>query len=93
MLAAARLRRPAGSPDTAPVRPEQALTALMALEGCTTHAARAVGEEAVAGRIAVGYRADLTAFGVDPLAAPADEVAAAPVRLTVVGGRVVHRAD
>jgi predicted amidohydrolase YtcJ len=93
VLAAARLRRPAGSPETAPVRPEQALTALMALEGCTTHAARAVGEDAVAGRIAVGHRADLTAFGVDPLAAPADEVAAAPIRLTVVGGRVVHRAD
>ncbi|MFD9126291.1 amidohydrolase [Kitasatospora sp. NPDC059571] len=93
VLAAARLRRPARAPEVAPVRPEQALTALMALEGCTTHAARAAGEEAVAGRIAVGMRADLTAFALDPLAAPADEVAAAPIRLTMTGGRVVHREE
>jgi predicted amidohydrolase YtcJ len=91
VLAAARLRRPAGSPDTVPVRPEQALTGLMALEGCTTHAARAIGEQAVAGRIAPGYRADLTAFALDPVDAPADEVADAPVLLTVVAGRIVHR--
>ncbi|PBC76899.1 hypothetical protein BX265_1620 [Streptomyces sp. TLI_235] len=91
VLAAARLRRPAGSPDTVPVRPEQALTGLMALEGCTTHAARAIGEQTVAGRIAPGYRPDLTAFALDPVDAPADEVADAPVLLTVVAGRIVHR--
>lgn len=92
-LATARLRRPAGAPDTAPVTPEQALTGLMALEGCTSHAALAVGEEAEAGRIAPGYRADLTALAVDPVTAPADEVGVAPVRLTMTGGRVTHRAD
>jgi predicted amidohydrolase YtcJ len=63
----------------------------MALEGFTSHAAHAAGEEAVAGRLAPGYRADLTAFGLDPVAAPADEVADAPVLLTMVGGSVVHR--
>jgi predicted amidohydrolase YtcJ len=68
------------------------LTGLEALEGCTTHAARAAGESEVAGRIAVGHRADLTALALDPVAAPADEVAEAPVRLTVTGGCVVHRA-
>ncbi|MEU1272231.1 amidohydrolase [Streptomyces sp. NPDC005799] len=67
------------------------LSGLEALEGCTSHAARAAGEEGVAGRVAVGYRADLTALGVDPVEAPADEVAQAPVRLTVTGGHVVHR--
>ncbi|MCF3119481.1 amidohydrolase [Streptomyces arenae] len=67
------------------------LTGSMALEGCTTHAAVAAGEADVAGRIAPGYRADLTAFGLDPVAAPADEVAQAPVRLTVAGGRITHR--
>ncbi|MGY1581337.1 amidohydrolase [Streptomyces sp. MN13] len=67
------------------------LTGLQALEGCTTHAALAAGEQAVAGRIAVGFRADLTAFALDPVQAPADEVAEAPVRLTVTGGHVVHR--
>ncbi|UYQ60161.1 amidohydrolase [Streptomyces peucetius] len=67
------------------------LTGLQALEGCTTHAALAAGEAAVAGRIAVGLRADLTALGLDPVEAPADEVAEAPVRLTVTGGHIVHR--
>ncbi|MFI8228020.1 amidohydrolase [Streptomyces sp. NPDC085900] len=69
------------------------LTGLEALEGCTSHAARAAGEAREAGRIAVGYRADLTALALDPVKAPADEVAEAPVRLTVTGGQVVHRAD
>ncbi|MFB6716333.1 MULTISPECIES: amidohydrolase [unclassified Streptomyces] len=91
VLATARLRRLPGAYDTEPVTAEQALTGLMALEGCTSHAAVAAGEQRVAGRIAVGYRADLTALGVDPVAAPADELGEAPVRLTVCGGRVVHR--
>ncbi|MET8567516.1 amidohydrolase [Streptomyces sp. NPDC004783] len=92
VLATARLRRLPGRPDVEPVRAEQALTGLMALEGCTSHAARAVGEEDVAGRIAPGCRADLTAFAVDPVTAPADELAEAPVTLTMTGGTVVHRA-
>ncbi|GLX53164.1 amidohydrolase [Streptomyces hygroscopicus subsp. hygroscopicus] len=68
------------------------LTALQALEGCTSHPAAAAGESAVAGRVAPGFRADLTALGVDPVHAPADELADAPVVLTVTGGHVVHRA-
>ncbi|MEU9704544.1 amidohydrolase [Streptomyces sp. NPDC047981] len=67
------------------------LTGLMALEGMTTHAAVAAGEERLGGRIAVGLRADLTAFTVDPVTAPADETEQAPIRLTVAGGRVTHR--
>ncbi|MET8723136.1 amidohydrolase [Streptomyces misionensis] len=67
------------------------LTPLQALEGCTTHAATAAGESAVAGRVAPGHRADLTALGVDPVRASADELLAAPVVLTVTGGHVVHR--
>ncbi|OAH11373.1 amidohydrolase [Streptomyces jeddahensis] len=69
------------------------LTGLEALEGCTTHAAGAAGEADTTGRIAPGYRADLTALSVDPVQAPADELADAPVRLTVTGGYVVHRGD
>ncbi|MFI1867804.1 amidohydrolase [Streptomyces jumonjinensis] len=68
------------------------LTGLMALEGLTSHAALAAGEERIAGRIAPGFRADLTALGTDPVAAPADEVVHAPVRLTMTAGRVVFRA-
>jgi len=63
----------------------------MALQGYTSQAADAVGESARAGRIAVGMRADLTAFAVDPLRADPDELADAPVALTVVDGAVVHR--
>ncbi|MFJ8546043.1 amidohydrolase [Streptomyces sp. NPDC093586] len=92
VLATARLRRLPGQPDVEPVVAEQALTGLMALEGYTSHSARAVGEEDVAGRIAPGHRADLTAFAVDPVTAPADELGEAPVVLTMTGGTVVHRA-
>ncbi|MEV0599431.1 amidohydrolase [Streptomyces sp. NPDC050315] len=91
VLATARLRRPAGSPETAPVTVEQALTGEMALEGMTSHAALAVGESSYGGRVAPGFRADLTALGVDPVEAPADEVGQAPVALTMTGGVVVHR--
>ncbi|MEV0259426.1 amidohydrolase [Streptomyces sp. NPDC050732] len=84
VLATARTPRGAAGPA-------QGLTGLMALEGCTSHAAVAAGEADRAGRIAPGYRADLTAFGLDPVAAPADEVAQAPVRLTVAGGNVTYR--
>ncbi|MFF1510715.1 amidohydrolase [Streptomyces sp. NPDC058326] len=84
VLATARAPRGAASA-------RHGLTGPMALEGMTTHAAVAAGEETVAGRIAPGYRADLTAFAVDPVEAPADEAAEAPVRLTVVGGRVTYR--
>lgn len=90
VLGFARSRRPAGT-DHAPVRPEQALTGLMALEGMTSHAAVADGNADSAGRIAVGCRADLTALAVDPVDAPADEVADALVRLTVLGGAITHR--
>ena len=91
VLATAQLRRLPGS-DAAPVRPDQALTALMALEGMTSHAARATGQGRTAGRIAPGYRADLTAFTLDPLTAAPDELAEAPIRLTMVDGTVTHRA-
>ncbi|MER6454232.1 amidohydrolase [Streptomyces sp900105245] len=68
------------------------LTPLQALEGCTTHAAAAAGESDRAGRVAPGFRADLTALSVDPGRAPGDELIEAPVVLTVTGGHVVHRA-
>ncbi|MEU4082058.1 amidohydrolase [Streptomyces venezuelae] len=84
VLATARAPRGAASA-------RQGLTGLMALEGMTTHAAVAAGEERFAGRIAPGYRADLTAFAVDPVEAPADETGQAPIRLTVAGGRITFR--
>jgi predicted amidohydrolase YtcJ len=91
VLAFAQLRRRPGSGDR-PVTAGQALTPRMALEGMTAHAAVADGA-ADRGRVAVGQQADLTVFSVDPLHAPADELADAPIRLTISGGRVTHRKD
>ena len=91
-LAWARLRRPPGDPAFAQLQPAQCLSAREALEGYTTQAAWAVGEEALSGRIALGLRADLTAFAGDPLELSGDDLPALRVALTVVGGRVVHRA-
>lgn len=92
VLADAQLRRPAGRPDVTPVLPAQGLTARMALEGYTSHAARAAGEHGLAGVIRPGARADLTAFIVDPLRADPDDLAHAPIALTLVDGRITHRA-
>ena len=91
VIADAQLRRPHGHPDVAPILPDQSLTARMALEGYTTHAAAAAGLSGVSGSLTVGKRADLAAFGLDPLTAPPDEFAQSPVPLTVVGGLVAHR--
>ncbi|WP_447154547.1 amidohydrolase [Nakamurella sp. GG22] len=92
VIADAQLRRPHGQHDIEPVLADQGLTALMALEGYTTHAAAAAGLSDVTGRISEGFRADLSAFGLDPLTAPPDEFAESPVRLTVVDGIIVHQA-
>ncbi|WP_030439166.1 amidohydrolase [Actinoplanes subtropicus] len=91
VIAAARLRRPAGEPGVEPVLPGQALTARMALEGYTTEAATAAGLGDRTGQLRPGFRADLTAFALDPLAADPDEFAESPVELTVVDGTVSHR--
>ncbi|MFJ9175074.1 amidohydrolase [Streptomyces sp. NPDC102360] len=92
VLAGARHRRPSRDLALPPHGPEQALTGMEALRAMTVNAAYAAGEERTAGRIAVGFRADLTAFAVDPVAAPATELPDVPVQLTVLGGRVTHRA-
>ncbi|MFB7516720.1 amidohydrolase [Streptomyces sp. NPDC056144] len=92
VMAGARHRRPSRDLAQAPHGPEQALTALESLRGMTTGAAYAAGEEREAGRIALGYRADLTALGADPLTTAPTELPDVPVRLTTVDGRVTFRA-
>jgi predicted amidohydrolase YtcJ len=92
ILAAAQLRRRGGDPDREPIQPGQAITARMALEGYTTHAAWSVGEQHQTGTLEVGKRADLTAFAVDPVVAPPDELVEAPILLTVADGAVTHEA-
>ena len=88
-MAWARLRRPPGDPGRAPLGPAQALSPEQTLRGYTSEAWRAVGEDAHAGRIAVGLRADLTGFASDPVECPADELPDLPVLLTVVAGEPV----
>jgi predicted amidohydrolase YtcJ len=90
-MAWARLRRAPGAGDVAPIGPDQGLTGEQALLGYTRDAWRAVGEEAHAGRIAVGMRADITGFAFDPVECPADDLPGLPVRLTVVAGSPVVR--
>ena len=85
-MAWARLRRRPGDPACAVLGPSQVLTAEQTLLGYTRAAWRAVGEEAHAGRIAAGMRADLTGFAFDPVDCPADDLPGLPVRLTVVAG-------
>lgn len=57
-----------------PHGPEQALTALRALRGMAVNAAHAAGEEHLAGRIALGHRADRTVLADGPLTATAAEL-------------------
>ncbi|MEA2280359.1 MAG: hypothetical protein QOK21_966 [Solirubrobacteraceae bacterium] len=91
-LAWARLRRAPGARDAPVFEPAQRLGADDALAGYTTAPARLAGESDRSGRIAPGLRADLTGLASDPVATPADELVDVPICLTVVAGRVVHRA-
>jgi predicted amidohydrolase YtcJ len=91
VIAAAQLRRPAGRPDLGPVCPDQALTARQALYGYTTAPALTASAGHLNGRIAPGYRADLTAFAVSPLHTPAADLPAVPITLTTVDGIIRHR--
>jgi predicted amidohydrolase YtcJ len=92
-MAWARLRRPGGEKDRGPIQPEQALTMLEVLEGYTTEAATTVSEKQISGQIKEGYRGDLSAFAGDLVETDPDELPELPVRLTVVDGQVVYRAE
>jgi predicted amidohydrolase YtcJ len=87
-LAAAQLRRNPRLPDEPAIAPEQALTALEALDGYTIGCAAAVGEPPR--RIAPGLPAHFTGFAADPVDTPPEELLSVPVWLTVVEGDVVH---
>jgi predicted amidohydrolase YtcJ len=92
VMAGARHRRPSRDLSEPPHGLDQALTPLQALRGMTVSPAWAAGEEGSAGRLDVGYRADLTVLADDPLRVPDEDLAALPVLLTALGGRVTHRA-
>lgn len=87
----AQLRRRSGRPQDEPIQPGEALTALMALEGYTSHCAMAAGQRGRAGVIAVGAVADFTVMGENPLAVGPDELAEVPIVATMIGGMVQYR--
>ncbi|WP_373048073.1 amidohydrolase [Vulgatibacter sp.] len=70
--------------------PHERISAAEALRGFTTGAAFAAFAEGELGRIAPGYRADLTVLDRDPLAVEPRAILDAAVLLSVVAGRVIH---
>ncbi|MFE4198494.1 amidohydrolase [Paenarthrobacter sp. NPDC056912] len=93
IMADAQLRRRSGHPEQEPIAPSQALTARQALEGYTSHAAKAAGLWDVSGSITVGKRADFTALELDPLATTPDAFAASNVLGTFVDGEIQFMLD
>lgn len=87
ILADARLRRPHDDSDAVPVNPEQALDAVNALRGFTTHPYTTIGQRG--GVLEIGAVADVTVLDVDPLTTDPEELGRAQVLLTLVDGRVV----
>lgn len=92
ILVCGRFRRLAEQTAAEAIQPAQALTGLQALAGLTSLAAYAVHEEDLSGSLAPGMRADLTAFSVNPLEASAEALSEASFRLTMMDGRITHRA-
>jgi predicted amidohydrolase YtcJ len=91
-LYAARTRRGLDGLPEDGWSPEQRLTALEALLGFTVWPAAACGAEGW-GRLAVGYRADVTALDLDPLGPSERSLLKAQVLFTMVDGTVVFRRD
>ena len=71
---------------------EQRLTREQALHALTLGAAYAAFEEDDRGSIAVGKRADFTVMSADIMRIPEAEIPKATCVLTIVGGKIIHRA-
>ncbi|WP_309064932.1 amidohydrolase [Microbacterium sp.] len=91
IMADARARRAVADPEAEPIRPDQGLSAVEALEGYTTHAHRAIGSDG--GALVVGAPADLAVVDVDPLQASPEELLRTRALLTLVDGKPTHRAS
>lgn len=91
VFAANVTRRRHGSERPA-VDPHQALSPERTLAAITRNCWTAIDREGE-GVVAPGAIADLAVFAVDPLSDDPDRFAEGEVLLTVVGGRVVHRAE
>jgi hypothetical protein len=73
--------------------PEQCMTRAEALRSYTLACAFAAFEEDDKGSLEVGKLADVTVFSKDILRCPADEIRAAQVLYTIVGGELLYRRD
>ncbi len=73
--------------------PRERLPIADALEAYTAGSAFAAFAEGRRGRIAVGLDADLVILDRDLLAAGPSAIIGTSVRLTVIGGRIVHRSE
>jgi len=85
IMADAQGRRSVAVAGSAPVGPEQGLSAVEALEGYTSHAHRAVASDG--GRLVPGAPADLVVVDRDPLGTSPEELLRARVLLTLVDGK------
>ncbi len=72
--------------------PDERLTQEQALRLFTIEAARASFEEQDKGSIRPGKLADLVVLSEDPLAAEPDRIGDIRVRMTILGGKIVHSA-
>jgi predicted amidohydrolase YtcJ len=79
--------------DGAVLGPGQRLTRREALHALTVSGARLTFEEETKGPLSPGFYADLAVLGGDPLTVDSERLKTLASRLTMVGGRIVHRAD
>jgi predicted amidohydrolase YtcJ len=92
VYAAVSRRSPAGTPEVG-FMPAEAVSLEQALTAYTWGSAYAEHAEGERGRLAEGMAADLIVLDRDLLSAGESAIIGTRVRLTVSGGRVVHRLD
>ncbi|GGI04176.1 amidohydrolase [Egicoccus halophilus] len=92
-IAVAVTRRAPGRPDVPAFLPDQRIDLDAALRAYTLGTAHQAGDEAQAGTIAVGRRADLALTSQDVLRVPARELGDVEVAGTWLAGRRVHRSS
>jgi predicted amidohydrolase YtcJ len=72
------------------IAPDQRVSRAEALRACTINGAYLTFEEHKKGSIEPGKWADIAVFDGDLLTVPEDRMQDLPIRLTIVGGRIVH---